>query len=120
MGATEVDPDTVCNKAGHAALELAFGKSLEGFDPRTAKDARTILIWGANPSHSAPHQDKVFVREAAQDAGTKIIVVDPIGHDTATAADIHLKLAARHGCGACLRLSQRHAAERAGRRGLPR
>ncbi len=91
MGATEVDPDTVCNKAGHVALELAFGTSLEGFDPRTAKDARTILIWGANPSHSAPHQDTVFVKDAAQ-AGAKIIVVDPIGHDTATSADIHLKL----------------------------
>jgi anaerobic selenocysteine-containing dehydrogenase len=91
MGATEVDPDTVCNKAGHVALELAFGNSLEGFDPRTARDARTILIWGANPSHSAPHQDKVFVQEA-QRAGTKIIVVDPIGHDTATSADLHLKL----------------------------
>jgi anaerobic selenocysteine-containing dehydrogenase len=91
MGATEVDPDTVCNKAGHAALELAFGTSLVGFDPRTAKDARTILIWGANPSNSAPHQDSVFVQAAAR-SGTKIIVVDPIGHDTATSADIHLKL----------------------------
>ena len=91
MGATEVDPDTVCNKAGHAALELTFGNSLEGFDPRTAKDARTILIWGANPSHSAPHQDMVFVRRAAE-RGTKIIVVDPLGHDTAVAADMHLKL----------------------------
>jgi anaerobic selenocysteine-containing dehydrogenase len=30
MGATEVDPDTVCNKAGHVALELTFGNSLEG------------------------------------------------------------------------------------------
>jgi anaerobic selenocysteine-containing dehydrogenase len=91
MGATEVDPDTVCNKAGHLALELAFGNSLEGFDPRTVRDAGTILIWGANPSHSAPHQNKVFVQEA-QRAGVKIIAVDPIGHDTATSADMHLKL----------------------------
>lgn len=91
MGATEVDPDTVCNKAGHVALELTFGTSLEGFDPRTARNARTILIWGANPSHSAPHQDVVFVKEAAR-AGTKIILIDPIAHDTATSADIHLKL----------------------------
>jgi anaerobic selenocysteine-containing dehydrogenase len=91
MGATEVDPDTVCNKAGHLALELTFGNSAEGFDPRTAKDARAILIWGANPSHSAPHQDMVFVRKAAE-AGAKIIVVDPLGHDTAAAADMHLKL----------------------------
>jgi len=91
IGATEVDPDTVCNKAGHAALEFVFGNSLEGFDPRTARDSKTILVWGANPSHSAPHQDKFWLKEARV-AGAKIIVVDPIGHDTAKAADIHLKL----------------------------
>src|SRR5216684_4458120 len=91
MGATEVDPDTVCNKAGHAALELVFGNSLEGFDPRTVKDARTVLVWGANPSHSAPHQDKGWLKPA-RDAGVEIIAIDPIGHPTAAAADLHLKL----------------------------
>ena len=91
IGATEVDPDTVCNKAGHAALELTFGDSLQGFDPRTVRDTRTLLIWGANPSSSAPHQDKVWIK-AARDAGATIVVVDPIGHDTARAADLHLKL----------------------------
>lgn len=91
IGATEVDPDTVCNKAGHAALELVFGTSVEGFDPRSARDARCIVVWGANPSHSAPHQDKYWLKEA-QRAGSRIIVVDPIAHDTAAAADIHLKL----------------------------
>ena len=104
MGATEVDPDTVCNKAGHAALELTFGTSLTGFDPRTAKDSRCVVIWGANPSHSAPHQDKVFVERAAK-AGAKIIVVDPIGHETAAAADIHLKL--RPGTDAALAMEGR-------------
>jgi anaerobic selenocysteine-containing dehydrogenase len=92
IGATEVDPDTVCNKAGHAALELTFGDSLHAFDPRTIKDTKTLLIWGANPSHSAPHQDKIWVQRARAN-GTKVIVVDPIGHGTALAADFHLKLA---------------------------
>jgi anaerobic selenocysteine-containing dehydrogenase len=92
IGATEVDPDTVCNKAGHMALELTFGDSLQGFDPRSAAEARTILIWGANPSHSAPHQDRNWVN-AARKRGTTIVVVDPIGHQTARAADHHLKLA---------------------------
>jgi anaerobic selenocysteine-containing dehydrogenase len=55
LGATEVDPDTICNKAGHVALEYVYGTSLEGFDPRTARDTRCILVWGANPSASAPH-----------------------------------------------------------------
>jgi anaerobic selenocysteine-containing dehydrogenase len=91
IGATEVDPDTVCNKAGHAALELVFGNSLEGFDPRTVRDARTILVWGANPSHSAPHQNKGWLKRA-HNSGVKVIVVDPIGHPTALEADLHLKL----------------------------
>lgn len=91
LGATEVDPDTVCNKAGHVTLELIFGSSLDGFDPRTVKDTRTLLIWGANPSHSAPHQNKVWIKQA-REAGAKVIVVDPIAHGTARDADIHLKL----------------------------
>jgi anaerobic selenocysteine-containing dehydrogenase len=91
LGATEVDPDTVCNKAGHVTLELIFGNSLDGFDPRTVKDTRTLLIWGANPSHSAPHQNKIWIKQARA-AGAKIIVVDPISHGTARDADIHLKL----------------------------
>jgi len=33
IGATEVDPDTICNKAGHAALEYMYGTSLDGVRP---------------------------------------------------------------------------------------
>ena len=34
LGATEVEPDTVCNNAGHVALSYVYGTSEEGFDPR--------------------------------------------------------------------------------------
>lgn len=111
IGATEVDPDTVCNKAGHMALELVFGNSLDGFDPRTARDSRAILIWGANPSHSAPHQDKYWLKKARA-GGARIIVVDPIGHDTARAADIHLKL--RPGSDAALAFALLHVLDARG------
>lgn len=87
IGATEVDPDTVCNKAGHAALQLIFGDSLTGFDPRTAKDANCILVWGANPSSSAPHAHMHWLWEAP----SVVIVVDPICHPTAAKADLHLQ-----------------------------
>ncbi|MGE3829936.1 MAG: molybdopterin-dependent oxidoreductase, partial [Parvibaculaceae bacterium] len=87
IGATEVDPDTVCNKAGHVALQLMYGTSTLGFDPRTAADARSIMVWGANPSASAPHVDRYWFREFQG----KKIVVDPIHHATAAAADIHLQ-----------------------------
>jgi anaerobic selenocysteine-containing dehydrogenase len=87
IGATEVDPDTVCNKAGHVALQMVFGDSLTGFDPRTAKDTACILVWGANPSSSAPHAHKHWLPEAPG----KLIVIDPIKHPTAAAADLYLQ-----------------------------
>ena len=87
IGATEVDPDTVCNKAGHVALGMTFGSSLDGFDPRSARDAACILVWGANPSASAPHAHRHWLREAPG----KVIVVDPIRHPTAVQADLHLQ-----------------------------
>jgi anaerobic selenocysteine-containing dehydrogenase len=89
LGATEVDPDTICNKAGHVGLEYVWGTSLEGFDPRTAAAASCILVWGANPSASAPHQHEHWLPEAP----ARVIVVDPIRTPTAAAADLHLQLA---------------------------
>ena len=88
LGAREVEPDSVCNLAGHVALEYILGSSVIGFDPRTAKDANSIVVWGANPSASAPHAHKHWLPEAP---GTKI-VVDPVRHATAEAADLHLQL----------------------------
>ena len=37
IGATEVNPDSICNLSGHVALGYVLGESATGFDPRTAK-----------------------------------------------------------------------------------
>jgi anaerobic selenocysteine-containing dehydrogenase len=87
LGATEVDPDTICNKAGHVALEYVYGTSLVGFDPQTARDSACILVWGANPSASAPHQHDHWLPESP----AEVIVVDPVKTPTAEAADLHLQ-----------------------------
>jgi len=102
IGATEVDPDTICNAAGHAALSYVFGDSASGFDPRTSKDSKCILIWGANPAHCGPHVYQHWLREH----GAKVIVIDPVRTETATSADLHLQV--RPGADAALAFSMLH------------
>ncbi|MHB8505729.1 MAG: molybdopterin-dependent oxidoreductase, partial [Acidimicrobiales bacterium] len=108
LGATDVDPDTICNKAGHVALEYLFGTSLDGFDPRSVADAASVLVWGANPSASAPHQDEHWLGEAP----CPVIVVDPLRTPTAARADIHLQL--RPGSDAALAFGMLHVLDRDG------
>lgn len=107
IGATEVDPDTVCNKAGHVALGWTLGDSLAGFDPRAAKDAACLLVWGANPSATAPHMHRHWVGEAGA-----LVVIDPIRHETAARADLHLQL--RPGSDAALAFGLMHVAQAEG------
>ena len=110
IGAAEVDPDTVCNKAGHDALKLMFGTSTLGFDPRTAADARCLIVWGANPSATAPHAHSHWLPQLKRHA--RLIVVDPIRHDTAALADLHLQ--PRPGTDALLAFSMLHVLAREG------
>ncbi len=88
LGATEVTPDTICNNAGHVALRGMYGSSVDGFDPRTAAQARCIVVWGANPHACAPHAHQYWLRETP----ASIVVVDPVRTPTAAAADLHLQL----------------------------
>ena len=106
IGATEVDPDTICNAAGHTALNYVFGDSVSGFDPRTAKDSKCILIWGANPAHCGPHVYQHWLHEH----GAKVIVVDPVRTKTAASADLHLQV--RPGADAALAFSMLHIMKR--------
>ncbi len=87
LGATEVEPDSICNLAGHVAWSSMFGISVAGFDPRSAADSSCVLVWGANPSHSAPHMDRHWLG----DFEGSVIVVDPIRTETAARADLHLQ-----------------------------
>lgn len=109
LGASEIDPDSICNAAGHAALQYMYGASDLGFDPRTAKDSKCILVWGANPSASAPHQHKHWLTESP----AKVIVVDPVRHATAAEADLHLQLFP--GSDAALAFAMLHVLVREGR-----
>ena len=108
LGATEVEPDTVCNNAGHVALSYVYGSSLDGFDPEAAATAECILVWGANPSASAPHAHDHWLSEARG----QVIVIDPIRTPTAAAADTYLQL--RPGSDAALAFAFAHVIRRDG------
>lgn len=103
LGASEVDPDSICNAAGHMAWHLLFGNSGMGFDPRTIKDSSCVLVWGANPSHSAPHAHKHWLGETR----AAVVVVDPLVTETAKTADLHLQ--PRPGSDAALAFGILHA-----------
>jgi anaerobic selenocysteine-containing dehydrogenase len=87
LGATEVVPDSICNLAGHVALDYVYGTSVDGFDPRTVRDSACVMVWGANPAASGPHTFKHWFRAAPG----ATIVVDPLRTETARAADLHLQ-----------------------------
>jgi anaerobic selenocysteine-containing dehydrogenase len=108
LGATEVDPDTICNHAGHVALDYVYGTSVDGFDPRTARDSACIVVWGANPAVSAPHQHEHWL----PDSGARTIVVDPVRTQTARDADLHLQ--PFPGTDAALAVAMLHVARRDG------
>jgi len=108
IGATEIDPDTICNNAGHVAWNYVFGNSLNGFDPRTIEDSECVLVWGANPSVTAPHVHKNWL----YGNDVKVIVVDPVRHETAEKADIYLQI--RPGSDAALAYSLVHVIQRDG------
>ena len=108
LGATEVDPDTICNNAGHVALEYVYGSSSMGFDPRSITDSQCLVVWGANPSACAPHVHKYWL----EDRANKLIVIDPVRHATAQCADIYLQPAP--GSDAAIAFAMMHVVQRDG------
>ena len=59
----------------------------EKAEAAAAASAECIVVWGANPSASAPHQHDNWLREAPG----QVIVIDPIRTFTADSADWFLQ-----------------------------
>ncbi len=106
LGLSQVDYGTICNAAGVEAWQRMFGTAVTGFDPRTASDSRCILVWGANPSHSAPHMHEHWLGETA----ASVVVIDPLRTESAASADLHLQ--PRPGTDAALAFSLLHCLRR--------
>ena len=68
-------------------------------DPSDFKNAKTLFVWGANITDAQIH-DWHFVADA-QDAGTKLVVIDPIMTQLAARAGYVGSGEARHRCRPC-------------------
>ena len=80
-------PDTICNSAGHAHGNCYTANLVKDLIRGPQQDTNCILVWGANPSHSAPHAHKHWLAESPG----KVIVVDPVLTETARVADLFLQ-----------------------------
>lgn len=77
----------VCAAPTGAAAQAMYGR-MPGVAYEDYRDARLIVIWGCNPSASSIHLVS-YIKEAQQ-AGAKLVVIDPRRTPLARIADLHL------------------------------
>ncbi len=70
-------------------------------DPADLANAKTVLVWAANPTESHPHSWRYIMQ--AQEAGAQVIVIDPRFTTTAAKADQYIPI--RPGSDAVLALA---------------
>lgn len=78
---------TVCAAPSGQATTLMYGK-MAGVALHDFRHARLIVLWGVNPSASGIHLVP-YIKEA-QDAGARLVVIDPRRTPLAKKADLHL------------------------------
>jgi len=79
----------ICSGAGEAAQTLDFGVS-DSHDLFDLRNARHIILWGKNPVVSSPHT--VPVLREARERGARILLVDPVHHESAKLADEYFQV----------------------------
>jgi anaerobic selenocysteine-containing dehydrogenase len=88
LGAT-ISERTYCDSGACTAYTMTIGATA-GVDPESLVHSRFILIWACNMISTNLHLWP-FVLEA-QRRGAKVVVIDPLRHRTAKAADWHLPI----------------------------
>jgi anaerobic selenocysteine-containing dehydrogenase len=78
---------SICGAAAETAVESTLGKRWAP-DYRDVVHSKLVILWGHNPSSTAPHF-MPFLRQA-QRAGCKLVVIDPRRTLSAQGADLHL------------------------------
>ncbi len=74
----------ICSGAGDAAQMLDFGEE-DSNDLFDLLNSRNILLWGKNVVVSSPHT--VPVLKDAASRGTRLMLIDPVWHNTARFCD---------------------------------
>ena len=88
FGPVTIKTGDVCTGAGDAAQQLDFG-TVDSHDIFDLLNSRTIILWGKNPYASQVHLLPVL-RDARKN-GTRLILIDPVHHQTAQLCDQHVQ-----------------------------
>ncbi|MHB8840353.1 MAG: molybdopterin-dependent oxidoreductase [Candidatus Aquicultor sp.] len=85
-GVTEAS-GSLCGGAGIAGQTMDFGYRT-CHDPLDLLNSRLIIVWGRNPSETNMHLTHIL--KEARSGGARVILVDPVGTDTAKYCDMHI------------------------------
>ncbi|MGH9055830.1 MAG: molybdopterin-containing oxidoreductase family protein [Acidimicrobiales bacterium] len=102
LGAT-VSERTFCDSGSSTAYVMTLGPTA-GMDPESFVHSRYIVLWACNVRSTNLHLWP-FIEEAKR-RGAKVVVIDPIRHRSAEAADWHIPI--RPGTDAALALGMMH------------
>ncbi|WP_247003242.1 assimilatory nitrate reductase NasA [Halosolutus gelatinilyticus] len=80
---------TLCMASAVTAYYDAFGSDAPPPTYDDIPDAKTHLVWGANPAAAHPVMFR-WIRQSATEADSELLVVDPIATETADEADRHV------------------------------
>ncbi|WP_135302058.1 assimilatory nitrate reductase NasA [Haloarcula amylovorans] len=80
---------TLCMASAVTAYYQAFGSDAPPCTYADIEDADRHVVWGANPAVAHPVMFR-WIRQAADEAGVEIVVVDPVRSETAENAEHHV------------------------------
>ncbi len=80
---------TLCMASAVTAYYDAFGSDAPPPTYDDIPEAKTHLVWGANPSAAHPVMFR-WIRQSADEEDSELIVVDPVESETAEVADRHI------------------------------
>ena len=102
LGAT-ISERTFCDSGACTAYLMTLGPTA-GLDPESFVHSRYIVLWACNVQSTNLHMWP-FIKEA-QRRGAKVVVIDPLRHRTARAADWYIPI--RPGTDGALALGMMH------------